>query len=443
MDTKRSLLRTFYVSVSVLLALMLAGGVTAASVEPIFFEHDPGPDAVLTCEDVEPDGEEWIEFKVDANPPVGTTPYNDGVLFLTITRPSTEAGASANSFDWSSSTEAVDAVIVKSGQSGTNLYLYDPERQSDLNLESPGGDQNISHITFCYDVGDDPTPPGEDPTHLNVVKFYDANANGINDDGIEITGWKVNVSPTPGDLFTPVSIDVAPGNYIVSEYTPAEENWVHTTDTSVPVVIDPFETETVEFGNLCLGAGGGHTLGFWSNKNGKKQMEDDGSAEPELQLLTDLNLVNADGSPFVASSYTDFRNWLLGASATNMAYMLSAQLAAMALNVEATFVEGDALIFAPGTESANDLGFATVDAVMAEANAALGADADGVTLSGDPNRAIQEALKDALDNANNNETFVQETPCTFTFADTTQLSADTTEKKKKKHRGRHGRGRRR
>ena len=40
---------------------------------------------------------------------------------------------------------------------------------------------------------------------LDVVKFYDANANGANDDGQLITGWKVNVkdafsfnrTPTP------------------------------------------------------------------------------------------------------------------------------------------------------------------------------------------------------------------------------------------------------
>jgi hypothetical protein len=54
-----------------------------------------------------------------------------------------------------------------------------------------------------------------------------------------------------------------------------------------------------------------------------------------------------------------------------MAYMLSAQLAAMELNVEAGFVNGSSLVYAPGTNSANGLGFATVADLMTEANAEL------------------------------------------------------------------------
>ena len=98
-----------------------------------------------------------------------------------------------------------------------------------------------------------------------------------------------------------------------------------------------------------------------------------------------------------------------------MAYMLSAQLAAMELNVFNGKVDGNALIYAPGTTSANALGFATVNAIMDEANAALLA--DGYTLAGDPNRTVQGALKNALDNANNNKNFVQTTPCAFSFAE--------------------------
>jgi hypothetical protein len=85
----------------------------------------------------------------------------------------------------------------------------------------------------------------------------------------------------------------------------------------------------------------------------------------------------------------------------------------MALNVNNGKVDGNALIYAPGTTSANALGFATVNAVIAEANAELGL--HGLTTDGSPFRDYQEALKDALDNANNNETFVQATPCPFTF----------------------------
>jgi hypothetical protein len=250
---------------------------------------------------------------------------------------------------------------------------------------------------------------------LNVNKFYDANANGINDDGQPITGWKIRITD---DLelfrFTPVSVILAPDDYIVTEFDPAETNWLHTTLNPVNVTIAAGDNKTVEFGNLCLGPGGGHTLGFWSNKNGQATMNDGGSLCPELTLLNNLYLRNGAGTRMnFTCDYTAFRNWLLSASATNMAYMLSAQLAAMELNVEAGFVNGNALVYAPGTNSANSLGFATINSLMTEANAEL--TLHGTALAGDSWRSYQEALKNALDKANNNLTFVQPTPCPFTF----------------------------
>jgi hypothetical protein len=96
-----------------------------------------------------------------------------------------------------------------------------------------------------------------------------------------------------------------------------------------------------------------------------------------------------------------------------MASMLSAQLAAMHLNVATGGVNGNAIIYAPGTNSANAFGFATVNAVINEANTLLctGGATNLVILSGNPDRPRAEALKNALDNANNNKNFVQATPC--------------------------------
>jgi hypothetical protein len=135
----------------------------------------------------------------------------------------------------------------------------------------------------------------------------------------------------------------------------------------------------------------------------------------DLALMVSLNLRKANGDLFDPANYSGFRSWLLSATATNMAYMLSAQLAAMELNVFNGKVGGGALIYAPGTDSANALGFATVNAVMAEANVELGL--HGLTLADSPYRAYQEALKNALDNANNNKSFVQPTPCAFSFGE--------------------------
>jgi len=192
------------------------------------------------------------------------------------------------------------------------------------------------------------------------------------------------------------------------EFAATQTNWVATTPTSVNVTLAAGDDTTVSFGNLCLGGGGGLTLGFWSNKNGQALFGGD-----DLLLMTIVNLRNGNGTDFDPASYAKFRSWILGASATNMAYMLSAQLAAMELNVNNGLVGAGALIYAPGTASANALGFATVGAVMAEANAALGA--NGYTVAAGTDRTRQEALKNALDRANNNLNFVQAGPCAFAF----------------------------
>lgn len=168
-----------------------------------------------------------------------------------------------------------------------------------------------------------------------------------------------------------------------------------------------------DFGNVLLGGGGGKTLGFWSNKNGEQRMNQTLGMAAALAGLSAQNLRTAGGANFNPATYKQFRTWLLDANATNMAYMLSAQYAAMWLNVNAVNgsnpgVSAGSIIYAPGTNSANFLGFATVGAVMAEANAELGL--HGTAGEGAPWRAYQEALKNALDKANNNLNFVQPWP---------------------------------
>lgn len=170
-----------------------------------------------------------------------------------------------------------------------------------------------------------------------------------------------------------------------------------------------------------LGAGGGHTMGFWSNKNGQSVFN---SFNGTAAMLNALNLRSANGSPFdlpvtaaglnTSTSSSTLSSWLNGTSATNMAYMLSGQLAAMKLNVHfagstalAKFgsgVNGNAYLYAPGALSANAWGVTTVNALIAEANASLGT--HGLTPSGAAAREYQTALKNALDRGNNNLNFV-------------------------------------
>jgi hypothetical protein len=259
-----------------------------------------------------------------------------------------------------------------------------------------------------------------DEGEIHVIKFYDANANGINDAEEEITGWKVRIQDGIDYIrFTPVDITVfAPDDYTVTEFDTNEGNWVHTTTNPLTLPLAVGQVQTFEFGNVCLGGGGGHTLGFWSNKNGQAAMNDGGTSTPELTLLSSLNLRNANGTNFDPATYAAFRTWILSANATNMSYMLSAQLAAMELNVEALLVDGNDLVYAPALlpynpVGMNALGFISVNDLMSDANVELGL--HGSVLSGDSFRPYQEALKNALDAANNNQNFVQGSPCPFSF----------------------------
>jgi hypothetical protein len=191
--------------------------------------------------------------------------------------------------------------------------------------------------------------------------------------------------------------------------------WLHTTPTTAVITLGVGQHGDVIFGNVCLGAGGGLTLGFWSNKNGQK-LEN----AADFTALTALNLRTATGanqdftSPTLKTNQANLNTFLLGATATNMANMLSAQLAAMTLNVRHAFVNGAAIVSVPGCGNTGlNNQFMTINDLMAAADAALLA--DGNTPAGDPNRVTQECLKNALDDANNNKNFVQGSPCTFSF----------------------------
>jgi hypothetical protein len=271
-----------------------------------------------------------------------------------------------------------------------------------------------------------------------AVKFYDRNANGTQDSGEPgISGWKFTITGGPNNISLTNVTDsggticfsnMPPGTYILTERSSTVSTWTNTTPKSV-TVIQGSTSQTIKFGNVCLGAGGGLTIGFWGNKNGEAVMNNcTGGMTNNLAFLTSLNLRNADGTCFDPTKYTQFNAWLQQANAVNMAYMLSAQLAGMELNVRengcATStqfgggVNGSSLIYAPGTLSANAAGFATIQAVMDEANALLGTvdcKTKLVIQSGSALRARADALKTALDNANNNRNIVQQTPCSRSF----------------------------
>ena len=267
----------------------------------------------------------------------------------------------------------------------------------------------------------EPPPPLEETGDLEVYKFYDANANGVWNPGEPpLEGWPMTVFPpdsgdtqlTDGDGLAAWP-DLPEGSYGVLEGTSILGVWFQSApvdgesgDALNPVAVDIIagEATVVEFGNYCTVPSGGKTLGFWSNRNGKRQMNDDASMASELALLSSYNLRNADGTDFDPADYDDFRTWILGATATNMAYMLSAQLAAMVLNVEAGFVDGSAYYIPYGD---------TIEALLAAADTSLGA--EGLTPAGHPQRAYQETLKNHLDALNNGAPVIPAAPCAYSF----------------------------
>jgi hypothetical protein len=249
---------------------------------------------------------------------------------------------------------------------------------------------------------------------LRIKKFYDADLSGQYTSGEQyLEGWKVGIADCINDTrYTTANMIVEPGNCVVSEYMPIQTNWIRTTPSPVTKTLGSGADVTVEFGNVCIGAGGGLTLGYWSNKNGQATFT---GASGNLPAMVALNLRNANGTPFDPADYSAFRTWILNATATNMAYMLSAQLATAKLNVLNGFVTGSSLIYAPGATSANAVGFTTINAVIDEANTSLAS--NGLTVTTGAVRTYQEALKNALDSANNNFNFLQTNPssCSYTF----------------------------
>jgi len=174
-----------------------------------------------------------------------------------------------------------------------------------------------------------------------------------------------------------------------------------------PVV--PAETERIEpglaFGNVQNVQSYGLTLGFWHNKNGQKLI-----TAADIAALNALYLRNPNGSDLVLSGNLNtakrqLSDWLIDADASNMASMLSVQLATMVLNArhtDVTGVDGDSLLLVTYPDGTTRV--VTVNALIAEADAALAA--NPLVLAGNPIRPYMESLKNALDDGNNNLNWV-------------------------------------
>jgi hypothetical protein len=282
-------------------------------------------------------------------------------------------------------------------------------------------------------------------------KYYDTNRNGRWDEGEEgIDGWPIDfVDEIDGTVWTAdgglFSESFSADAYVFTERQPdSPSSWEQTGPSALES--DPLVTGTgasaarngfsynvtvadnstisgLYFGNVCeVTNTGGLTLGFWSNQNGRAILE---AHDPAWRtLLNNLNLYRptAGGSDFVipttgafatfgtgknknvltGGAYKVFRDWLLGADASvtsNMAYMLSAQMAATVLDYTYASLDEDSLVQDPGGN------WVTISQLEAAANTLLGNLLDSVTTN-NPTRSQLEAYKNIFDDLNNNRATV-------------------------------------
>jgi Prealbumin-like fold domain len=321
---------------------------------------------------------------------------------------------------------------------GTGMFAQD------TNADGTAARGNVGHLRMalfdtssgsCVRTGDDMVCAGTtcDPSSIKVTKFYDFDTSGSQNNGEQgLANWPfclisltdpnfAAVSQTTGTNGITTFSNLGPGTYLVTEGT-ADGTWTGTTNTSTITIDHCGQTGTAVFGNYCTVPSGGLTLGFWSNKNGNKIITSDGTTTGTgknllpgvVTLLNSFCAVNANGSVhsfFATNGYADFRTWLLGATATNMAYMLSAQLAALELDVNygvpPNKVDGAAF----------DLcSHMTINALMLDAKNLLCGPNGNYTIAGNPIRGSEQVDKDCIDALNNNANVVPVTPCSETFS---------------------------
>src|SRR5438094_476976 len=149
----------------------------------------------------------------------------------------------------------------------------------DTNLTGFSGFQASDSKTDNFKVV--PTLPTQ--SRITGIKFYDTNASGQQDPGeLVIPGWRVEKTPptTPDVTYTDSSgvyqylVNNDGTVYTITEVPPNPGwfplgIWQNTTLTSGSATATGSGVNGPNFGNVCLGAGGGLTLGFWSNKNGQ------------------------------------------------------------------------------------------------------------------------------------------------------------------------------
>jgi len=283
-------------------------------------------------------------------------------------------------------------------------------------------------------------------TALSGRKFYDANANGVDNAEPGVGGVKIDITITTDQGPTTVTVTTQPdgswtlggvpvgATYLVCEELPftcpsdgVGSYWVQTSPVpdsqgsqcySGIAGTDPING--LDFGDICFHPGScGLTLGFWSNKNGQAILK--AHDTDWRNCINSLCLVNANGSPFKVSTtdsfdkaYGAFRTWLLNGNAVNMAYMLSVQLISTKFDTTYGCLSRSQLVDARSL----GLGIVSIASIIDAAKADLCNVSGGgnITFTGNPLRQDEEIIKNALDAINNNRlAFASSSPCSVCY----------------------------
>ena len=188
--------------IPLVLGIVVFGAFSAVAdhVSPTFASGNPSCPAGLN------------ELKVE---PVADGDYDDdddtpGPLEVTVT-----VDEGAQEFDWTSNI-GVDVVIVKGGPNA-HIYSYSPESSGDTNLHAPlnaegsGEWYGLSHISFCYDVENTPSPsPSVSPSETETPGTSPSPSVSPSETETPGTSPSPTVSPTetepetPGSTISPV-----------------------------------------------------------------------------------------------------------------------------------------------------------------------------------------------------------------------------------------------
>jgi uncharacterized repeat protein (TIGR01451 family) len=222
---------------------------------------------------------------------------------------------------------------------------------------------------------------------------------------------------------SPLSNFVA--SYNIAPFTASNpaQTWTFTYNRSVAVVpnacttyyntaggtVNSDTTDDTASVSVCARIANGFTLGFWSNNNGRAVLC---AHDQEWRNIANAsNLKKQNGTAYTVpllptncnTAQANFATWILAANATNMSYMLSAQLIATTYDVAYKGMLGTACVAGINGSPIK------INSLIAAAVAFLGANPN-TTASGAA-RNTATLYKNIFDGLNNNLVFAVPGPC--------------------------------